>query len=161
MATKLLSANEVLKILDVKDFRSIPKDKIIEFVSMIPNMDKDVAMECVKQFPNFKDSTQTMVTQLYSLCDRMIDDDKSNRKAIIESYQKILDDLSILLKRKFLSYKKRQYIIEKMIEVADKIDAINDKQQSFNKNVLALAGICTAFIATVGGAILGVKITKK
>lgn len=40
-----------LKALAIEDFRNISKDKIMEFVSAIPNMDKEVAIKIIEQFP--------------------------------------------------------------------------------------------------------------
>jgi len=161
MTRLILSADEVKKQLNITDFRSISKKQLIEFVSNIPNMEKETAIECIKQFPNFKDSAESIISQLYNLCDVVIKDDKEDHAKTIESYQKILDDLSILLKRRFLSEKKRRYIIEKMIEVADKLSELEKERRNFKRRILAFAGTAATFTIAISSAILGVKMSKK
>ena len=51
---ELMSENDVKSMLGISDFRSISKDQIIQFVSSIPDMDKEVAIKCIEQFPEFE-----------------------------------------------------------------------------------------------------------
>ena len=55
MSKELLSEQEVLSIFNIEDFRHLKKSDVIKFVSMIPQMDKEVAAKCIEQFPNFKE----------------------------------------------------------------------------------------------------------
>ena len=55
---KRYSEEAVLKILDIPDFRHLTKDKAIEFVSMIPQMDPEVAIKALEQFPQLKEVWQ-------------------------------------------------------------------------------------------------------
>lgn len=47
MAQQLLSVEQVKEALGIETFRNLSKEKIMEFVSLIPNMDKDVAMSII------------------------------------------------------------------------------------------------------------------
>ena len=51
--SKQLSEVEVLKQLDIPDFRHMTKDKVINFASMLQNMDPEVAKKAIEQFPEF------------------------------------------------------------------------------------------------------------
>ena len=51
MAQQLVTAEDVKKALNIDSFRNVSKDKLIEFVSLIPNMDKDVAMSIHQPIP--------------------------------------------------------------------------------------------------------------
>lgn len=161
MTKSTLSADEVKKQLHITDFRSISKKQLTEFVSNIPNMEKETAIECIKQFPNFKDYAESIISQLYNLCDVAIKDDQEAQAKTIESYRQILNDLSILLKRHFLSEKKRRYIIEKMIEVADKLSELENERRKFKQKILTFAGAAASFTIAISSAILGVKISRK
>ena len=44
MSQHLVSEDQVKKALHIDSFRNLSKDKIMEFASLIPNMDKDVAI---------------------------------------------------------------------------------------------------------------------
>ena len=45
------SEEAVKKALKIDSFRNLTKDKVMEFTSMIPYMEKEVALEIIKQFP--------------------------------------------------------------------------------------------------------------
>lgn len=51
MGKNLKSAEEVKNLLEIDSSRNITKEKVIEFVSQIPNMDKEVAINIINQFP--------------------------------------------------------------------------------------------------------------
>ena len=150
----LLSEEDVKKQLGITDFRSLKKDKIIEFVSMIPNMDKEVAKACIAQFGNFKEYSNTIVGNLYDLLNNAIKDDCNGA---IHGYQSILDSLQGILAKNEISEEERHYIIDKMVEVAGHIKEIELEKQSFKEKVLKIGGVVAAFAISIGGAILGVK----
>lgn len=47
----LLTEQEVKEKLGITDFRHLSKSQVIEFVSSIPNMQKDVAIACINANP--------------------------------------------------------------------------------------------------------------
>ena len=53
MSKTLVSVEEVKNALKIDSFRNLSKDKIMEFVSLIPNMDKEVAINIIEQYPAF------------------------------------------------------------------------------------------------------------
>ena len=69
MAQNLVSEEQVKDALQINKFSEISKDKIMEFVSLIPNMDKEVAIAIINQFPAYADSANNMVAQLNDMCD--------------------------------------------------------------------------------------------
>ena len=44
---------QVLKKLDISDFRHLTKEKVIAFATMVPKMNPEVAKKALEQFPNF------------------------------------------------------------------------------------------------------------
>jgi len=48
MANRLLTADQVKECLNIPDFRHLTKDKLIEFVSAIPDMDREVAIRIIE-----------------------------------------------------------------------------------------------------------------
>ena len=151
---------EVLDRIGASDFRSIKKDQLISFVSSIPDMDKEVAIKCIDQFPEFKSQSIEIIEQLNIACDKLLESHKIGRKQAIESYQQILDDLSKQLNKPFITPWQKRAIIDKMIEVADKIANIHENSNNFLKEILRTVGVVSATALAAGAAILGVKIYK-
>lgn len=102
MNKNLVSVDEVKRALNIDDFRKISKDKIMEFASLIPRMDKEVAIEIIKQFPSFVDFASTSINQLKLLVEEGIKSNEDSNKTSLEAYRKVLDELSILLQKNTL-----------------------------------------------------------
>jgi len=155
----LLSEKDVLNRIGATDFRSIKKEQLIEFVSAIPYMPKEVAIKCIEQFPEFHKNATEMIRQLNVLCENLIADNKDSRDKAIHSYQLILEsEIAYLEKKPYISHRKRKEIINQMVEIADKITEIhelNTKHQ--NTFIHSVVGV-VALAIVVGGTVLGVKI---
>ena len=65
--------------------------KVMEFISIIPKVDKEVAMSIINQFPNYADMAKDMVGGMISLCDNALKDASGGRKEVIESYKLVLE----------------------------------------------------------------------
>lgn len=63
MSQYLVSEDQVKKALQIDSFRNLSKDKIMEFASLIPHMDKDVALAIINQFPAYVESSRNMIEQ--------------------------------------------------------------------------------------------------
>ena len=158
MSKHLLSADEVKSQLGIDDFRSIKKEQLIEFVSSIPDMDKETAIKCIEQFPNFKDSTNFIVDSFFALCKDAIEKDGNET---LMSCQATIDDLRIILKKDSISEDMQRYIIEKIIEISNQMADIDSNKRHFKETVLKIAGTIASIAIATGGAILGVKISRK
>ncbi len=148
MSQNLVSAEDVKKALDIESFPNISKDKIIEFVSLIPNMDRDVAMKIIEQFPAYTEYAGAMIAQLNTLCDNALKSNDASQRDTIQSYKKLLDDLGELLKKDNLTAEERNSISDKMLTVADRISAKDTENKEF------ISGLVKAGVPIIGGALL-------
>ncbi len=155
MNKNFMSEDEVKKALNISDFRSLSKEKIMEFVSIIPKIDKEVAMSIINQFPNYVDMAKNMVGGMIHLCDEVLQDAKIGRKDVIESYRMVLETLKEQLNDEKLTVEEKNKITNDMIAVAEKIDAVNDKHQIFVKDILKKVGNVALGVVILGVAILG------
>lgn len=147
----------VLDLIGAQDFRSISKAQIMQFVSEIPNMDKEIAISCIEQFPEFTNYSKEIVSSLFVLYNAAMEDHKVSRKSAIESYQQILDTLKELSLRPNLSVREQQYFIDQSVDIADKIAELHRNNAEFLDTVMKKAGQVGAVALGIAGAILGVK----
>lgn len=155
MKKKMMLEEDVKKALNITDFRALSKEKIIEFISIIPKVDKEVAISIINQFPNYADMAKDMVGGMINLCDNALQEAKVGRKDVIASYRIVLERLNEELNKGDLSIDDRKRITDDMLVVAEKIDAVNDKHLEFLKDILKNAGGTIAGVVVVGVAILG------
>lgn len=158
MAKYMVTENEVKKALSIDSFRNISKDKIIEFVSAIPNMDKDVAIKIIEQFPAYIESANNMLTQLNTMCNNAMKENTESQKEAIEAYKKILDDLGELLKKELITAEERLQITEQMIIVADRISAKDTENKNFLNGIIKYGVPVVGGALILGAAILGVNV---
>ncbi len=155
MKKNYMSEDEVKKALNISDFRSLSKEKVMEFISIIPKVDKEVAMSIINQFPNYVDMAKNMVGGMIHLCDDALQDSKIGRKDVIESYKIVLETLKEQLNDDKLTVAERNKITDDMIAVAEKIDAVNDKHNNLIKDMITKVGSVTVGVVLLGVAILG------
>jgi hypothetical protein len=161
----LVSVSEVKKALNIESFRNLSKDKIIEFVSLIPNMDKDVAIKVIEQFPEYANFASGMIAQLNSMCDNALKSNAESQKDVIQAYKQILDSLSELLKKGDTTAEERTAITNQMIMVADRISSKDTENKAFLinaiKTVAPYVGGALILAATIFGVnIKGTKIPR-
>lgn len=156
-----LSSEEVLAKIGASDFRSINKTQLIEFVSAIPEMDKETAIKCIEQFPNFTEYASGVVKDLYGLLDRTIKDDKDVETDAILSHQRIIEILAGELDNENASEQLKMHIINNICAESIRIDERAKEHQALIKQTIQIAASIGASTLLVAGAILGVRFLGK
>ena len=150
---KKLSEKKALKKLDISSFSAMTEDKLPIFADLLPQLDPDVAKKALEQFPNFSKLSAQMISIYKELLDRGFDENKNSVNAYYDACNRILDSLQKELTRKFITPRKRDKIIQQMIEVADMIN----RKDAENKQFIVKQGIgAGAFIFAVLGVIASV-----
>lgn len=158
MAKHMVSEDQVKKALAIDSFRNLSKDKIMEFVSAIPNMDKDVAIKIIEQFPSYTESANNMLAQLNIMCTNAMKENSESQKDVIEAYKKILDDLGDLLKKETITAEERDHLTEQMISVADRISAKDTENKDFLNGIIKYGFPIIGGALVLGAVILGVNV---
>ena len=161
MAKNLVSEQQVKDALNIESFRNLSKDKIMEFVSLIPMMDKDVALSIVNQFPAYSEMARCMVEELTKTCDTVIAENTNSQNEVYSAYRKILDDLGEVLKREDISPEERDSISNKMIEIADKMSQKDTENKGFLAWITRNKEYAIGVALVLGAAILGVSMKGK
>ena len=153
-----LTEEEVLKRLDIPDWRHMTKDKIMSFTSSLPYMDPEVAL---KKFPEYAGMCTDVLSNINKSMNDVLDHADKSTKQIIEVCSSQIEVLQSELKKEDLSVEDKLAIndsivmlIEKMRELKNHDDEqarkLFDKVMSFGAGALILAA-----------AIIGVDINKR
>ena len=161
MAKYLYSEDEVKKAMKITSFRNLSKDKVMEFVSLIPRVDKEVAIAIIDQFPVYTEYALNMMSQLNEMCDKVLKSADTSQIATIEAYKKILDDLGEILKRGDITPEERKQITDQMIVIADRISVINAEHKKFLEKIYGYSAAAISGALLLGAAILGVNIKSR
>lgn len=154
---------QVLKKLDIPDFRHLTKEKVIAFATMIPRMDPEVAKKALEQFPNFASTSLDILKEYRGIIEEAMADDKESMLACYEMYGRVMDSLERLLDNDNLSFDEQTYILGQMREVADAV-AEKDTEKANNrlKMLGIVGGVAAAIVAALASALggnLGIKET--
>lgn len=158
---KIKTEKQLLKKLKIKDLSKLPTEKVSEFVSMLHDVDPDVAKKIIDQFPDFTKFASQATQEFRNI---LVEAKKGTKGAdtyyrscelMINSLQKKLDEGN-------LSPEEQDHIIDRMMEIANKIDEKDEKDKAFIIKILS--GFCS-FVGVLVGvalALVGVKgFTKK
>lgn len=176
MTTSITTERQLKEALRLETWRNLSKDKLLNFISLLPNVDNELAIKVIEQLPEFTKMATEMVTILKKLCNKVLDDDKYSTDQSIEAYKTIisdvykpiLDELTVIIERDDLSVDDKKYFADKMVEIASKTEAVADKisqkdteGKDFKLKVLntlnnTIGGVLVGTL-TIGAIILGAK----
>ncbi len=158
MMNRLLTADQVKEYLDIPDFRHLTKDKLIAFVSAIPDMDKEVAIKTIEQFPEFSGCAKVLVAHYETICGSILKENGSSVQAAMDGYRQVLNTLDAIAQSDEIAPDDKRFFAEKMVEVADKMASLD----ASNKNFLAgMTKYITWFVSgtlVICAGVLGVKV---
>ncbi len=158
MDKTIYTKDEVKEALGITDLRNMSVDKVVELVSLMPQMDKDLAMAIVGEFSNYSELCKAMVKEMGALCDTAITESKDSQLEAIAAYRQIINSLEDSLKDDNLSADEKLRIADKMIEIADKISAKDTEQKDFFREVIKYKEYIIGGALLLGASILGVSI---
>lgn len=146
-----MSEIELMKRLGIESWRNLSKEKFMGFVSELPNMDKEVALSAIAQFPNFKDLVLDTFNKVQEEATQAREYNWKSQKKIHKAFKQYRDILSKELERKDLSSEERLAILGLL---KDAIDAEAAKDSENKKFQLIVTGmLATAALALAGTAL--------
>ena len=141
---------QVLKKLDIPDFRHLTKEKVIAFATMVPKMNPDVAKKALEQFPNFASTSLDVLKEYRSVIQEAMEDDRESMRSCYDMYNRVMDSLEKMLDNDDLTFEQKTYILDQMQEVAA---AVADKDSEKSRNRLKLIGVIGGVAAAIVAAL--------
>ena len=153
---RISSEKELLKKLDVSSMENIPQ-KINQFIDLLPNIDKELAEKIINQLPEYRKICTDILKTLESSCKHALESSDKSLKSTIDSYTIILNSLSRRLNNDNISDQERKEITKDMVDIADKISNLHQKNQNFILKILAVILFPITIILLIIAALLGGK----
>ena len=145
---KQMTEQQVLKKLNIDDFRHLTKDKVIKMASMLDKMDPEVAKKAIEQFPEFASTAKELLVEYKSTIDKGMESNDKSVKSYYDVCNTIINSLKNELEKDNLSFEEKKYVIEQMKEIADKVDQKDTENKRFIGGMILAFG--TALVATAG-----------
>lgn len=150
-----ISEKKVLKKLGISDFRHMTKDKIVKFASMLPYMDKEVALKALEQFPEYKNMSCQLADTYKQILSEILASNNKTVDASISACNKILDSLAKTLEKDDLTPDVIKSTQENMIKVAELMRDIDKQNKGFLLKIAGFGFLALAFVGGIAGALLG------
>lgn len=150
-----LTEKEVLKKLGISDFRHLSKNNVVQFASMLSEMNPEVAKKAIEQFPNFAMVCKDAFSQYGKTLKKAMESNKEGAKEAYASYKTIMDVLSKLASKEDISFEERKYYLEQMKEIAEKVNEFNKRDKDFLLKIVGVTGITVLSVVVICASLLG------
>ena len=94
-----MTEKQVKKKLGIRSWDEIRKGDYVEFIEVLPKLDKDVLLRMSESIPHFLGFASDLVQTVRLVAEKSIEEDEASTKAIIEALSSIQNGLADLTKR--------------------------------------------------------------
>ncbi len=152
---RALSEEEVLKQLGIPDFRHLSKDTVMQFATMLPDMNPDVAKKALEQFPDFAKAVLHTMAECKGAVDKAVEEGGKDSERLHELYSTIMSALQNEMSKDDIPFEQKQYWLEQMKEVAQMAYGANREGNAFKVKALTILGGVAVFGMGAMATILG------
>ena len=150
-----LTEKQVLKKLNIPDFRHLSKDNIMSFVSMIDKMDPDVAKKALEQFPDFAKVAIDGLNSLKDTVSKALDDDKENANRFFNMCDTVIDAIKLAMSDGEVTFEEKKYCIDKMQEIVKMASEKDSEGKKFKWALVANFALTAVAVVAATVAVLG------
>lgn len=158
--SRSLTEAKVLRKLDIPDFRHLTKDKVVSFVSMLPQMDPEVAKRALEQFPAFAETNLAIVSCLKDSFGTIVSGNAGNMAEFNARCHEALSALEAELKREDLTDEGRKLVIDGIMGIIGAIGQKDSENKEFLSDLFSGLLRYSAIALVILAAPLGLKLSR-
>lgn len=158
--SRSLTEAKVLRKLDIPDFRHLTKDKVMSFVSMLPQMDPEVAKRALEQFPAFAETNLAIVSCLKDSLGTIVSGNAGNMAEFNARCHEALSALEAELKREDLTDEGRKMVIDGIMGIIGAIGQKDSENKEFLSDLFSGLLRYSAIALVILAAPLGLKLSR-
>lgn len=152
---RTLTEAQVLKKLDIVDFRHLTKDKVMTMATMLDKMDPEVAKKAIEQFPEFSSTMRQIFSDFKQTLEEGMKHNAESVKSYYETCDAIISACQKELDRGDLAFEERCFVLGQMREVARMKGDKDSENKRFIAAMCTLAGVVFTIAAGVTITALG------
>ena len=156
----MLDEQAVLDKLKIPDFRHLTKDNVMDLVTELHEIDPEVAMKILEQFPEFaKVMTEVLVDYRQQL-DQILESDNKGDKEFIDTSNHEIEMLESLLSDD-LSFDQKMEIFDRVDGIREGIKEHLSEKRHFMMGLAKVGLVAIGTVITAVTTIVGVTASKK
>lgn len=153
-----LNEVEVKKQLGIESWKNLSKDKMLRFAAMMPDMDTEVTLKIIEQFPAFKEFALDTVKEMEKAHESTLKSNDKSQDQVYKALQEIREILKGELDKDDLSWDQLKFIIE-LIQENGKLAFQKDSEgKQFLNTVLGKITFVGGSVVALGVLFVGGKI---
>ena len=139
---------EIKKALGIDSFRNLSRENVMRFAAMMPDMDKEVALKIVEQFPEFKAFALDAVNVMQKAHESTLAENRASQAQVHEAWQEVREILKGQLDGAELPWEEKKYILDLVMDTALQEASRDSENKQFLKDVAKYT------LTAVGAAVL-------
>ena len=156
---KYNNEHEIMKALEIESWRNLSKDHMIRFAAMMPDMDTEVALKIIEQFPEFKGFALEALDVMEKRHESTLSHNKQSQDNVHRAFQEIREILKGELSKEDLTPEERKHILELIVETGNReFEKDTENKQflegMFKKAAMTVVGAIALGVVFVGGKAL-------
>lgn len=153
---KYTNEDQIKRELGIESWRNLSKSNVIKFAAMMPDMDREVALRIIQQFPAFTKFALDIVDALSRAHEKTLIANKQSTDSFYQALQSTSEILKSELDKDGLSQEYREKILDRLMELARMASQKNTEDKRFladalNKMVIVGGAAAALALAFVGG----------
>lgn len=157
MNEKITSEVQLKEKLGIGNWRELSKDKLLQYMKLAPNIDKELHMKILEQVPSFIQLTNDITTNVINIAEKK----KEVSVEVLNVLRTIAESLNELIKKDNITPEERMYAMDKVIELSRIIDDIDKRNEGFSETVVKIVAGIGGFGLAVLAVVLGIKFSNK
>ena len=154
------SEAEIMKVLEIDTWRNLSKDKILQFAALMPEMDKEIAIKVIGQFPEFRRFANDALNVLEEEHTSTLAFNKESQAEVHHAFQEVRAILASELKREDLTPQDRMIIIDKIMETANREFTKDSENKRFLDTLFGKAALAGGAAIALGIVVLGGRVLR-
>ena len=148
-----IGEKQLLRMLDIPSFRHMTKEKIIDFASVLSDVDPEVAKKALEQFPNFAAAVSGIAAHYKDVVVECMNGSDPDTHACLMACSSIIETIQAELVKEEITPETRERLIDQSIYVAQIMRSINQDSKAFRIaaarifGVFSLIATCTLLTA--------------
>ena len=151
------SEDQLKKALEVDSWRNLSRDKMIRFAAMMPDMDRELALKIVDQFPEFKRFALDALDVIEKGHESALAHNQRSQEIFYQGNREIRAILERQLEKDNLTWEQKKFIIEQIMETGKREFEKDSENKRFLDGVFGKLAAAGAGAVVLGVAVLGGK----
>ncbi|MEU3363971.1 hypothetical protein [Streptomyces pseudogriseolus] len=156
---KYTNEAEIMHALGIDTWRHLSKEKMVKFAAMMPDMDTEVALKIVEQFPEFRKFATDSFGAIEKAHAATLADGKHSLDQVYQALRQNREIFERELRRDDLTWEQRMHLLELIQETA-RLAAQKDTEHKrhvgdlLKKTMVGVGSAVALGVVFVGGRIL-------